>query len=234
MNTPSKSLAAGLSDIFLSPSTLFSALSAHRAWTWAALALLIAVQIVAIYAFFGPMSPEWIVEQQLAVANLSGNDAEAARSTLMAMAPNIAHISAATTLVMGVLISALLALVYFLGERVLVRSRQRYGAWFAIAVWAQLPMLLNALGLIALSLMAASPDQPLAVANYASLNGLVLDLPLGHPWYSWAQAFSLFFVWSAALVAVAVRVAQPVAWGRALLLGALPYLLVFGIWAVLV
>lgn len=234
MSQPSNNFFVGLSDLFLSPRNLFSALPSHRSWAWAALALLIVSQIASIYVFFGPMSPEWIVEQQLAVANLSGNDAEAARSTLMAMAPNIAHISAATTLVMGVLISALLALVYFLGERVLVRSRQSYGAWFAIAVWAQLPMLLNALGLIALSLMAASPDQPLALANYASLNGLILDLPLGHPWYNWAQAFSVFFIWSSVLIAIAVRVAQPVAWGRALLLGALPYVLVFGVWAVLV
>jgi hypothetical protein len=97
-----------------------------------------------------------------------------------------------------------------------------------------MPMLLNALGLIVLSLLAASPDQPLAVANYASLNGLVLDLPLGHPWYNWAQAFSLFFIWSSVLIAIAVRVTQPIAWGRALLLGALPYVLVFGVWAVLV
>lgn len=234
MSQPSTNFFAGLSDLFLAPSNLFGALPSHRSWTWGALALLIAAQIVSLYVFFGPMSPEWIVEQQLAVANLSASEADAARSTLMSMAANIAHISAATTLVMGVLISALLALVYFLGERVLAGSRQTYAAWFAIAVWAQLPMLLNALGLIALSLLAASPDQPLAVANYASLNGLILDLPLDHPWHNWAQALSLFFVWSALLIAVAVRVAQPVAWNRALLLGALPYLLVFGVWAVLV
>lgn len=234
MSQPSADLAAGLSDLFLAPRNLFGALPSHRAWTWAALALLIVVQIVSLYVFFGPMSPEWIVEQQLAAANLPASEAEAARATLMAMAPNIAHISAATTLVMSALISALLALVYFLGERVLARSRQSYGAWFAIAVWAQLPMLLNALGLIALSLMAASPDQPLAVANYASLNGVMLDLPLGHPWHNWATTFSLFFAWSIALVAIAARVAQPLAWARALALAALPYLLVFGIWAVLV
>jgi len=234
MSQPSTNLAAALSDIFLAPRALFSALPTHRTWTWAALALLIAVQIASIYAFFGPMNPEWIVEQQLAVANLSANEAEAARSTLMTMAPNVAHITAASTLVMGALFPALLALVYFLGERVLAGSRQRYGAWFSIAVWAQLPMLFNALGLIALSLLAASPDQPLSQANYASLNGLIVDLPLGHPWYNWAQALSLFFVWSSVLVAVAARVARPIAWSRALLLGALPYGLVFGIWAVLV
>lgn len=234
MSQPSKSLAAALFDIFLAPSSLFGALPSHRSWTWTALALLIATQIIAVYAFFGPMSPEWIVEQQLAVANLSANEAEAARATLMAMAPNIAHISAASSLLMGVVFPALLALVYFLGERLLSGSRQSYGAWFSISVWAQMPMLLNAIGLIGLSLLAASPDQPLAIANYASLNGLILDLPLRHPWYNWAQAFSVFFIWSSALIAIAVRVAQPIAWGRAVLLGALPYLLVFGVWAVLV
>lgn len=238
MSQPSQSFAAALSDIFLAPRNLFSALPAHRRWTWAALALLLVVQIIATYVFFAPMSAEWIVEQQLAVANLSASEAEAARSTLVAMASNIAHITAASSLLIGVLFPALLALVYFLGERVLAKSRQSYGAWFVIAVWSQMPMLINAIGLIGLSLLAASPEQPLAVANYASLNGMILDLPLGHAWYNWAQAFSLFFIWSSALTAVAARVAQPLAqpigWGRALLLGALPYLLVFAVWAVLV
>src|SRR3546814_17428340 len=91
----------------------------------------------------------------------------------MAMAPNIAHISAASSLLMGVLFPALLALVYFLGERLLSTSRQSYSAWFSISVWAQMPMLLNAIGLIGLSLLAASPDQPLAVATYASPNGKI-------------------------------------------------------------
>jgi len=234
MSQPSQSFAAAFSDLFLSPRNLFSALPAHRSWTWAALALLIVAQIVSIYVFFGPMSAEWIVEQQLAVANLPANEAEAARPTLMLVAANIAHITAVSSLLMGVLFPALLALAYFLGERVLLGSRQSYRAWFAIAVWAQLPQLLNAAGLIVLSVLAASPDQPLAVANYASLNGLMLDLPLGHAWYNWAQAFSLFFIWGSVLIAIAVRVAQPIAWGRALLLGAMPYLLVFGVWAVLV
>src|SRR3546814_14352237 len=103
MSQPSKNLAAALSDIFLAPSSLFSALPSHRSWTWTALASLAATQIIAVYAFFGPMSAEWIVEQQLAVANLSANEAEAARPTLIAMAPNIAPISAASSLLMGVL-----------------------------------------------------------------------------------------------------------------------------------
>src|SRR3546814_14090632 len=89
MSQPSKNLAAALSDIFLAPSSLFSALPSHRSWTWTALASLAATQIIAVYAFFGPMSAEWIVEQQLAVTNLSANEAEAARSTLMAVAPHL-------------------------------------------------------------------------------------------------------------------------------------------------
>jgi len=234
VTTGSASAAQALVDIFLSPRALFTALPAHRRWTWIALGLLVLFQTASVYVFFGPMSPDWLVEQQLASADIPANQMAQAKATMLQVAPYTAHIGAAMGVVATVVISALVALVMFAAERVLVPSRQSYGQWYAVTIWAQMPMLLNGLGLIVLSLLAASPDQPLSVANWASLNELLLGLPVGDAWYGWAEAFSLFFLWTIALFAIAIRTAKPVAWPRALALASLPYVLSFGIWALFI
>ncbi|MEZ5455289.1 MAG: YIP1 family protein [Lysobacteraceae bacterium] len=234
VTTGSASAAQALVDIFLAPRALFTALPAHRRWTWIALGLLVLFQIASVYVFFGPMSPEWLVDQQLASADIPENQMAQAKATMLQVAPYTAHIGAAMGAVATVVISALVALVLFAAERALVPSRQSYGQWYAVTIWAQMPMLLNALGLIVLSLLAASPDQPLSVANWASLNELLLGLPVGDAWYGWAEAFSLFFLWTIALFAIAIRTAKPVAWPRALALASLPYVLSFGIWALFI
>jgi hypothetical protein len=74
----------------------------------------------------------------------------------------------------------------------------------------------------------------LDLANYASLNALALGLAPGERGYALASGLNLFYLWSIGLVAVAARHWSGLDWGRALLLGALPYLLVFGVWALLV
>ncbi|HRD74228.1 MAG TPA: YIP1 family protein [Aquimonas sp.] len=234
VTTGSASAVQALVDIFLAPRALFTALPTHRRWTWLALGLLVLFQVASVYTFFGPMSPEWLVDQQLASADIPENQMAQAKATMLQVAPYTAHIGAAMGVVGTVVIAALVALILFAGERVLVPSRQSYGQWYAVTIWAQMPMLLSALGLIVLSLLAASPDQPLSVANWASLNELILGLPIGDAWYGWTEAFSLFFIWTIALVAIATRTAKAVAWPRALLLGSLPYVLTFGIWAIFV
>jgi hypothetical protein len=88
--------------------------------------------------------------------------------------------------------------------------------------------------LIVLSLLSEDPNMPLDLANYASVNALALGLAPGERGYSLASGLNLFYLWSIGLVAVAARQWSGLDWGRALLLGALPYLLVFGVWAALV
>jgi hypothetical protein len=231
--TPSKHAGQALADALLSPAASFSALRDRRSWAWLALAVLVASQALGIYAFYGPMSPEWIVQQQLAAADVQPAQVEDARGALMHMAPHTAHLGAVTGTIMLALVAALLGLAYFLGERALTAGRNSYGGWFAVALWSMLPMALNSLGLAALSLTASNPDQPLRLANYASLNNLVLGLPTTHGAYLWAESLNLFHPWSVALAAVAFRVWSAATWPRALLLAALPYLLLFGIWGAL-
>ena len=75
---------------------------------------------------------------------------------------------------------------------------------------------------------------PLDLGNYASLNNLVFGIPNGENGYALASFANLFYLWSIFLVAVAARVWSGLGWGKALLLAALPSLLIYGPWLAIV
>ncbi|MET0329227.1 MAG: YIP1 family protein [Luteimonas sp.] len=237
MSRPSPNFASGLIDVFVAPASVFGALPARRFWGWSAFALIAATTVLATFVFIGPMSPEWIVEQQILQmgSRMSDQELAQARPQLLAMASHTAVISAIGGVLMSGLLIVLLGSVYMLLERVATRGdvRHRWSQWLRLTTWAQLPQMLYAIGLIALALLASTPDQPLALMGYASLNGLVLDLPPDHRWFNWASNLGVFQVWSIVLAAVGFRVWTQASWVRAAGLAALPWILVFGVWALL-
>lgn len=237
MSRPSPTFAAGLMDLFVAPAALFDTLPTRRGWGWGAFVLTSAVMAAALVVFLAPMSPEWIVEQQALQmgARLSDQELAQIRPQLLAMAPHTAAISAIGAVVTGGLLVLVLGSLYLLLERVATRGpRHSWGQWLRLTVWTQLPQLLYALGLIALALLASTPDQPMAQLGYASLNGLVLDLPPDHAGFNWASNLGVFTLWSIVLAAIGIRAWTRAGWGRAATLAALPWVLVFGVWALFV
>lgn len=231
---PNDSLAATLGNTLVAPKAAFTTLIDRPRWGWIAFALIVIVQSVAVLAFFAPMSPEWVVEQQmLRLGDLQPSEEPQVRAQLAEIAPHHAVLGAVLGSVMLGLLLLVLGLYLFVADRIGRGSRLGYGAWLRFAVWTQLPLLAYALGLIVIALLAADPDQSFSVSQYASVNNLLLHLPLGHPWFNWAEQLNLFHLWSIVLGAIGWRVWTGSPHGRALLVAALPYVLVFGGWALL-
>jgi hypothetical protein len=224
-----------LIDTFLAPGQAFTALRERPSWAWAALLLVVVASVASIYTLYSGMSPEWIVEQQIAgMPEMPADQLAATRSQLAAVAPYSAHIGAIMVALMMPVVCLVFGFAYFLCERMLSRERNSFGRWFAAAAFGQLPMVINALGLIVLVLVRGGGNLPLDIGNYASLNNLVFGIPNGENGYALASFANLFYVWSIFLVAVAARVWSGLGWGKAILLAALPSLLIYGPWLAIV
>jgi len=225
-------IRASLLDIFIAPAQAFIKLrgSGGNLLLFTAQLLLTAL---AFYLFYQGMSPEWLVEQQLLQAGeLTPAELEQARAVMAQTAPYTAIIAAVSGPLMLLLVNAILAGYLHLISK--MSGDFRYQDWFGFSVWSQMPMQLNTIGLILLVLFADTPNLPLATANYASLNHLVLQLPIGAPFYSWAEAFSLFMVWHIALMSIGLKQWCNFSTIKAIIFAALPTVLIFGIWALLV
>ncbi len=233
--TASRNLPSALIDTYLAPSQAFAALRERPGWAWAALLLVALATVAATYTLFSGMTPEWIVEQQMASQPDMPADQEAAmRAQIQQFAPMTVHFAAGFGVLAMPLFAALFGLVYFVGERLLSRERNSFYRWFAASSFSMLPMVLSAFGLIALVLVRGGGNLPMDLGNYASLNALVFGIPSDGKGYTLASSVNLFSFWSLFLVAVAARVWSGLGWGKALLLAALPSLLIYVPWLAIV
>jgi hypothetical protein len=230
----SKSAPAAILDTFLAPADAFAAVRERPAWAWLALGVIWVASIVSIYTLFSGISVESLVEQQLAaMPDMPADQLAAARSNMQMVAPYTAHIAAVMIVLASLMMTALTALVYFASERMLSRERNGYSRWFAATAFTGLPQVLNALGLIALALISSEPNLSTNLQYYASLNNLMLHLTPAENGFTLASSLNVFLLWSVLLAAVAGRVFSSMGWGKAILFGALPYLLVFVPWGAL-
>ncbi len=197
---------------------------------------LLAIQVVLttgiIYWFYAGMSPAWLVEQQILHAGeLTPAETEQIRAAMAGMASATPIIGAVSVAIGSLAFTAITA-----GYLLLTGTLQKalnYGQWFALVVWSQLPALLNILGLAVLVLLSDSPDQPLMLVNYASLNQLVLDLPVGHALYTWAESINVFLIWQLWILFAGLQSAAAFSAKRAAVVVGTPVLLIFGLWALL-
>lgn len=233
--TASRNLPSALLDTYLAPSQAFAALRERPSWAWAALLLVALATVASTYTLFSGMTPEWIVEQQMASQPDMPADQEAAmRAQMQQFAPRIAHFAAGGSVIALPIFALLFGLVYFAGERMLSRERNSFGRWFAASCFSMLPMVLSAFGLIALVLVRGGGNLPMDLGNYASLNALAFGIPSDGKGYTLASSVNLFSFWSLFLVAVAARVWSGLGWGKAILLAALPSLLIYLPWLAIV
>jgi len=230
MNTTNQGTA--LLDIFIAPNQAFAKIRGSGGNLLLLLGQMI-LAALAFYLFYQGMSPEWLVEQQMLTAgDLTPAEAEQTRAMVAQSAPYTALISAVFGPIMILVVNAILAGYLHLISK--MSGDFRYQDWFGFSVWSQMPMQLNTIGLILLVLFADTPNLPLATINYASLNQLVLQLPVGAPFYTWAEAFSLFMFWQIALTANGLKQWCNFSTLKATFFAALPTVLIFGIWALLV
>ena len=218
-------------DIIAAPGEFFEGLKNARAISWVAFLLLVGISATCIVAFFNGMSTEWLVEQQmLQVTDESESDSQAIRDYLTENAPYLGTLGAVFNSVFLVVMLVVLA-GYFklIGHG---RSELSFNDWFAFSVWTQFPVIIQMLGFAALFLTSSTGDLPMTLMNYASLNQLLLDLPVGHAYFQFTETLSAFYLWSIVLGAIGLKRWVGFSLAKAYLFSAAPYVLTFSIWAI--
>lgn len=223
---------AVVSNMLLSPNLAWQQLR-EKSLIAPALLLQIVLTSAAIYLFYSGMSAEWLVEQQLLQAgDLTPAETEQARAMMAQTAAYTPIIGVVSVVVMSLLMHAIFAGYYHLIGK--MAGNFNYSQWFAASVWSQMPLLLNMIGLMLLTLLADNPNLPLSTANYASVNQLLLQLPSSHAYFFLTENLNLFYFWQVALLTLAFRQWCQFSLTKALLLAALPLVLIFGTWALLI
>jgi hypothetical protein len=232
----STSSPMALIDIFVAPKTVFENLQANK--KWAVVGLLITMGIVAVSSlmFFGGMSPDWIVEQQMmAAGDMTASEREAMKEAAVMTAEYIGIMAAVGSLIMIPIMAAIFALYYkIIGSTVAeVAPEYKFGDWFTFSVWTLMPTVINTLGFMALFLTAATADLPISMPNYASVNQLFMNLLPGDALYNWAENLNLFAIWSIVIAAIGFNRCCKMSMVKSVIFAAIPTLVIFGVWFII-
>ena len=224
-------------DAFVAPKSLFSQFKPAKKWSWIALLIVLLLTSTANFMFLDNMSPEWIIDQQLMQAGeMTVAEEKQAKAMIAQTVEHTGTMAAVFSAISLVIFMAIFAGYYTLAAKTAGADapKHSYGDWFSFSIWTQMPLLVNTIGFFVLFATAASPDLPLTLANYASINQLFLGLSVGDDFYMFAESLNLFFIWSIVIAGVGLQKCLNMSVGKSYLIAALPYLAVFGIWLLFV
>ncbi|MEA3588434.1 hypothetical protein J6I75_08720 [Pseudidiomarina sp. 1APP75-27a] len=234
MNTSTSSTNFGLAfvDAVVAPTALFKSyqnMNRHGHF------LLLGILLVAFfsqYFFFSSMSDEHLLNQQLShTSELNQSELAAVKELMKKNLPFtgifVGAMQSAIILLQILLLSALALVVAKTKSK---KSISNYREALALVSWCHIPIVVCALGLVLLTMTAASPDLPLSVVNYASLNELILHLDKTHDLQDWAKSLSIFDFWIIALLTVGFKIKLSLSTVSSFALAAIPFIAFYGVW----
>jgi len=202
----------------------------ERSMLWLPLLLLIVGNVAMLAWYYSTVDIAWLQDQMLAAQpELDAEAREAMRSVLSQPVMMAGGIFGA---LIGIPAVYCLIAVYFLVAAKVIGNELGFGKWFAFVVWTSVPTLLN-LPAMAMNLLMNPNGQigPEAL-NPLSLNQLLFHFPLGHPWQGLLDALQLTTLWSIAVAVIGYQVWTRRSRATALLVVLLPYVVIFGGWAI--
>jgi len=191
--------------------------------------LQISLPLMMLYAYYQRVDILWLQDQITASMDAHQQEVASRYMTRGFMITSAALVLATLVPV----ISALLALYFFLVAKA-QSAEETYGRWYMLVSWAAVPtLLLVPVGLAVIFLSSDGrllPDE----INPTTLNQLLVHADGSNPWRSLLEGVNPFLFWPIALMAIGFSVWTRIPIGRATLITAAPYTIVFGVWALLI
>ncbi len=217
-------------NILSSPNEAFAALKKRPSKLFP-LGLILLLNTSALVWYFNMVDFAWYVDDALSLANLEGDELEAARDGMNSMSRN-------TFLSFGILgsVFAILGLNTFQAGYLSLVSALRgeslkFGHWFSLQCWAGMPILLSIVGIFATILL--SPNGQLSAYDLDPFTLRNLGLTTDNEAVQGLLAsVSLTMLWSTGLVIAGYKHWLAASWLRSIITVTAPYLVFLGIWSI--
>lgn len=217
-----------LVDIYLDPAKAFAA-EKEKPTFLLPMAIMVAASVAMILAYFMRVDAAWFSDFVLTQSGQEMTAAEIAQAKqFMPSAKTQGYIGAAGTLIVVPIMYAIIALYYLLASKI-AGAALTFKHGLSLSAWAAMPGVLGLLvGLVgALTMAPQTPQHSLMLTH---LDPLLVQLPFDHAMSGIAKGFDLLMLWSIAVGAIGWKTFTRSGWGSAVVVAALPSVLIFGIW----
>jgi hypothetical protein len=217
-----------LGRVIYEPSPTFSRLR-DKTNGWVPLLVLILLSCIVSYWWIATEDFAWLRDHM--VAGRPDLKPEAREAMAKFMTPNGMLLSSLGGTILGLpVIYACIAAYYLLASR-MMDSQIGYGKWFGFVAWVSVPRLLT-IPLTALQIATSHGQLAPEDMNMVSLNYLVFHLPMSAPWGTFMNSLDLTSIWTFALAAIGLKAWTGRSTGTCVFVAALPYVVIYGLWAV--
>lgn len=217
-----------LVDIFLDPAKVFTA-EKDKPTFLLPMAIMVAASVAMILAYYLRVDPVWFQDFSLTMMGQEMTPAEIAQAKQFMPGARVqGYIGAAGTLIFVPIVYAVFALYYFLAGKI-AGAGLSYKHGLSLATWAAMPTALGAL-VATIGALTMAPQTPLHAISLTRIDPLLVQLPFDHDLSTLAKGFDLLGLWAIALGAIGWKAFTRSGWGSAVVVAALPSVLIYGIW----
>jgi hypothetical protein len=217
--------------MLLAPKEAFQALAPAYPWK-VPFFLVLALSALAWTCYFLSVDIAWLVDHQIALLDKEMSERQMERARDM-LTREYQLTAALITVLVLVPATYVLQALYFNVVGTLQGDDRGFRGWFSFVSWTSLPTVFVLVAMIA---YVAVSDSRLATEDLAvlSVDGLFLHLDARSPWKSLLSNISLATVWSVVLMIAGYRRSIGTSMLSSCVIVVLPYIAVFGIWALFV
>lgn len=222
-----------LQALVFEPSRAFAELDQRPRFWWPLLLVVLASTILSVW-YVSVVDLEWLSDQQIRNSAFTQNmtDAEIDRMTMGANDRRGLQmvIGGLGTLVVVPIVMLITAAYYLLAGKVTGVERS-YRHWLSFTAWTSMPTVLAVFASLIVLLTVSTSQVSQEALQPLSLNALLFHRAPGEPGYTLYSSINLLQFASLALAAIGVKAWSHRSWLFSIIFSALPFVLIYGIWA---
>ena len=223
-----------LMDIYLQPSKVFADLKTRPTFVLPLLlTALLGAAMILLYSM--KVDPVWFADHTAAAAT-AGSEMTATEiaqaKKMMPGARTMGYFGVAMALLGTAMAAALYALYFMLAGKI-TGAGTSFKHGLSLSSWAGMPLLLGTVVAL-IGVFTMTPQTGLEALMLTNVDPLLVQLPADHPWSTFARSFSLLNLWAVFLIALGWRVWGRTSWTQAIVVAALPSVVIYGamaLWA---
>ena len=234
MTSGTYSVFNAMVDIVASPGKALEEIKQHTSWLWWPLLITMLLASGLFIYYYNWVDFPWLVEETIRQVPAE-NRAEAADSVRQFMQPNRSMwMTVVAIVVMSFVIYTIQATYLHLANKIFTGVEIGFGSWFSFTVWTSFVSVFGTLAAFATILVADSNQLTTQALTVLSMNALLIHAAPGDPWFTWASSLTLINFWTFFLMSIGFARWTDTALLKSTIIAVLPWVLVFGIWALMI
>lgn len=231
MTGNSYSVFNAMTDIVASPGKALDEIKDHTSWLWWPLLITMVLASGLMVYYYSWVDFPWLVEETIRQTPVETR-AESADAIRNFMDPGRQTWMTVAAIVLMTLVIYLVQSTYLhLVNKLITGAEIRFGQWFSFSVWTAFVGVFGVLAAFATILMADSNQLSNQELQVLSLNNLFIHAEAGEPWFNWASSLTLIHFWTLFLMSIGFARWTGAAMVKSTVIAVLPWVLIFGIWA---